>query len=194
MPAMISDVIFRCRSSSHSKMLFFKLASSITYRKTPHNLCIKLGIKIRAQAGDADHQKRKIPHTKNMFQLLFLHLWIEMQHPLLFFVGFFSLFSFFNENGSLLVYCLYMFKSLVFVCACFNGSGSFLVCACFSGSGSFLVCACFNGNWSFFVCACFNGNWSFFVCACFNVCAYWFVFVLLFFITKVLFLASRLHS
>ena len=154
-------------------MLFFKLASSITYRKTPHNLCIKLGIKIRAQAGDAAHQKKVTPwkyHTqKYVSAIVFASLNRNAASVVVVFCGFFlSLFSYFNENGSLVVYCLYMFKSLVFVYACFNGSKSFLACACFNGYGSFFVSACLNGSGSFLYFCMFQWKWAFFVCACFN--------------------------
>ena len=98
-----------------------------------------------------------------MFQLLFFaSLNRNAASVVVVFCGFFfSLFSYFNENGSLLVYCLYSFKSLVFVCACFNGSKSFLACACFNGYGSFFVSACLNGSGSFLDFCMVNGNGPF---------------------------------
>ena len=98
-----------------------------------------------------------------MFQLLFNR---NTASVVVVFCGvFFSLFSYFNENGSLLGYCLYMLKSLVFVCACFNGSKSFLACACFNGYGSFFVSACLNGSGSFLDFCMFQWKWAFF-CLC----------------------------
>ena len=63
------------RSSSHSKMLFFKLASSITYRKTPHNLCIVTCDKNSGTGRRCCPPKKgntmKISHTKICFSYCF---------------------------------------------------------------------------------------------------------------------------